>query len=331
MSDHVIDLSERAAFRRCRRAWDFSAASRRNLSPNEGPTGFDLPAALKVALAAYYFPAMSGWSRSVVRPIALDAYAKASRAQAGSGGDGAGAGSAAAGRSWDEAVESGRRLLDRYFDWAPDVDDFIGVRAAAGFDVPIADPGRPGAAVAGPGGAAIRLRGIVDLLAVDDHNRTWVVEHRLVEGPWCDPEVLRLDDHATTLCWAAEDQYFSPVSGVIVTELRLRPDGAVAGGDHFRRTRIRMSPHQLRSLRRQVAAELPVMVSEPVALYPSPSPTTCAGCPFLAPCEVMQAGQDPGLLLAASYHERVPEVIALPPRTGSCGPQVVQGWKTKGR
>ena len=34
--------------------------------------------------------------------------------------------------------------------------------------------------------------------------------------------------------------------------------------------------------------------------------------------------------IEASFRHPVPEAIALPPRTGSCGPQRVYGWKTKG-
>ena len=190
----------------------------------------------------------------------------------------------------------------------------------------------------------MRFRGRIELLALDEHQRLWLVEHRIVDGPWADPDTLVLDHRSACVCWALESQYDAPVGGVMINELRLEPGPAAAEAGPkrrgvtviadpdgmFRRTRIRKGPREIRRLRRQFAAAALDMYDPAVPVYPNPTPEHCGACAFVEPCLAMSAGADPAPVLAASFCHPVPEVIELPPRTGSCGPQRVYGWKTKG-
>ena len=65
----VVAAADRASFARCRRQWDFSAASRQNLEPRQRLTRPDLDRAVRDALAVYYFPGMWDWDRSVRLPL----------------------------------------------------------------------------------------------------------------------------------------------------------------------------------------------------------------------------------------------------------------------
>jgi len=58
--------------------------ARQNLEPVERARPFDTEAALREALGAYYNPAMAGWSRALVRPIAAEAFVRSMRTQCGS-------------------------------------------------------------------------------------------------------------------------------------------------------------------------------------------------------------------------------------------------------
>lgn len=51
---------------------------------------------------------------------------------------------------------------------------------------------------------------------------------------------------------------------------------------------------------------------------------------FRQPCLAMSAGTDADALLAAAFQPYVAPSIPLPERTGSCGPQRVHGWQTRG-
>jgi hypothetical protein len=349
--DHVIELEDAESFHRCRRAWDFGAAARRNFEPVQPLRPFDLSKALRDGLAAWYFPAMWAWTRSLVRPIALEAFHKSMRAERAGFLASQPAASFPEG-DWASAAERGALALERYFDWAPSVDDFSVVRVTTEFNVVVPDPGQAGAGLIAADGTAVRFRGRIELLALDEHHRLWPVEHRIVDGPrgapqgghpWADLDTLVLDHRSASVCWALESQYDAPLAGVIINELRLEPGPPAPGGSRrrgvtvtgdpdgmFRRTHIRKAPKEVRRLRRQFAAAALDMCNPSLPVYPTPAPEHCGTCAFVAPCLAMSAGADPSPILEESFRHPVPEVIELPPRTGSCGPQRVYGWKTKG-
>ena len=118
--------ADRAAFKRCRRQWDFGARERQNLEPVEAVAGPDLELAVRDALAVYYFPGMWDWPRSVVLPLVLQGLARSIGRQPGPGAD---------------ALAAGEALLRRYFDWAPGVDRFSPIQVECSFEVNLPDPG----------------------------------------------------------------------------------------------------------------------------------------------------------------------------------------------
>lgn len=65
------------------------------------------------------------------------------------------------------------------------------------------EPDRPAAA---PDGRPVRYQGRVDLLAGDEHDRYWVVAHRVVDRFGSDDELL-LDEELVAACWAVERFY----------------------------------------------------------------------------------------------------------------------------
>lgn len=313
--EHVVSLADRELFKSCRRAWDLGSPARQNYELVPTPETIDLAAAVRAGLGAYYFPAMWSWNRAMVRPIAHDTFDKALRGQRDKVCPGAPA------PVWAEAQTLGHETLDAYFNWAQAEDTFTAVRATEEFQVVVPDPDRPLDGILAPDGGGIHLRGVVDVVVSDELGRLWVVVHRIGErrDPWAAPDILGLDDGPGMLCWALEAFYVTKIAGAIINEVQIGPPPA------FRRTRVRKPPKELSALRRQAAAELAELAGTPAA-YPSPGPG-CRTCRFVAPCLDLAAGRQPGM---AGYRRHVPEVIQLPPRTGSLGPQVVHGWQTKG-
>ncbi len=222
---YVMSAAERASFHRCRRQWDFGAGTRQDLEPLDRPALPDLDRAVRDALAVYYFPGMWDWDRGVRLPLVAQELERAlTRQRERSGGE---AGAAA----WQEALEAGRALLDRYTGWAAAADRFSPVLVETDFEVNVLDPARPEAGPVGlvtAAGETVRYAGRIDLMAVDAHDAYWIVRHRVVAADWTPTGQLVADEEALAACWAWEQFYLGmAVTGTIHNELRL-PSGPAA-------------------------------------------------------------------------------------------------------
>src|SRR5579862_6457711 len=101
----VVTAADRATFSRRR-------------GPDRRPALPDLDRAVRDALAVYYFPGMWDWDRGVRLPLVAQELERAlTRQREHPEGDTRTA-------RWQEALEGGRALLDRYVAWAPTADRF---------------------------------------------------------------------------------------------------------------------------------------------------------------------------------------------------------------
>jgi hypothetical protein len=239
--------ADRAAFKRCRRQWDFVARERQNLEPVEAAPGPDLDLAVRDALAVYYFPGMWDWQRSVVLPLVLQGFGRSLGRQAGAGHDDAPAPVPAAAPE----VEA---MLRRYFEWAPTADRFSPIQVECAFEVNLPDPAGGDRELVLGDGRPIRYQGRVDLLAGDEHDRYWVVAHRVVDrfGPADD---LLLDEELVAAGWALERFYPGMrIAGTVHNEL-LRPAAPdPAGSDQ---SPLEAAPRWARRRRRRHQRGLP--------------------------------------------------------------------------
>ena len=289
----VVSADDRTSFKRCRRAWDFGASTRRRLEP-VGARDVDRPADrfVRDALAVHYFPGMWTWDREIVRPLTLKA-----------------AGPATA-------------LVERYIDWAAVVDEFVPLRVESDFDARVPDPRVEGRDLATPRGEAVHYRGRIDALVVDPDGDHWLMIHHL--GPWSDGNGLRLHEAAVTNVWAWENEHLSTtIRGILFNEIS--PEG------RFRRSVRRLSRFQIVDAGVQLGWEAIDMLDVEVAVYPTPA-VHCAACPFVDPCLVLTEHGDAEATLAASFRPRPPDMTvegrlggstwglgrgAAPPKIGS--------------
>jgi hypothetical protein len=228
--------ADRGAFKRCRRQWDFGARERQNHEPARPPAGPDLALAVRDALAVYYFPGMWDWQRSVVLPLVLQGFARSVGRQPAASAAGA------------TDLAAGEALLRRYFEWAPGVDRFSPVQVEHRFEVNLPDPGGGDRELVLGDGRPIRYQGRVDLLAGDQHDRYWVVAHRLVDRFGTADDLL-LDEELVAACWAMERSYPGmAVAGTIHNELLVDPTGEPAGRNRWI---VGRRPTPSRSLRRR--------------------------------------------------------------------------------
>jgi hypothetical protein len=210
----LLAHDERAAFKRCRRAWDMGARGRRNL---EAIATVELPdpdRVLRDALAVYYFPGMWDWSRGVVLPLVDQALDKSlTKASARLGAD--------ALPGVDALSGTAKQLLHAYMEWAPGVDRFAPVLVEVDYQADVFDPDEPEEALFTPGGEHLRYQGRVDLLAVDEHDAYWVVRHHVVRD-WTPLDALMRDEETVTACWAWQRFYIGmEIAGTVHNEMRL--------------------------------------------------------------------------------------------------------------
>jgi hypothetical protein len=161
---------------------------------------------------------MWDWDRGVTLPLVVQGLERVLARQRARCGDGADAG------RWQEQFDQGRSLLARYFAWAPAVDQFAPVLIEADYEVNVLDPARPSVGLVTSAGQAIRYRGRIDLMAVDQHDAYWIMRHRVVDGDWPPTERLVQDEETLTACWAWEQFYLGmAIAGTIYNELRPSP------------------------------------------------------------------------------------------------------------
>ncbi|KAA8888109.1 hypothetical protein F3087_13630 [Nocardia colli] len=358
-----MSAADRAAFKRCRRQWDFTASVRRGRSPLRRTT-FDLDRAVRDALAVYYFPGMWDWDAAIVLPLvnkALDnSLARQCEAIGGDPPD------------RQSALDRAHRLLERYFAWAPAVDRFSPIRVETDFDAIVPDPANPEHGLVGPGGGGIHYTGRIDLLAIDEYDRYWVVRHRVLDEPFPSTEQLVLDEDSLAACWAWGRFYDGmEIAGTIYNELspydknpsripgrtperrggipQHEPSGGGRGvssprrayvkgrpaesadrisqieGNGLRRTTIRRSTAEIHTAGVQLADELLDMFRPGVRVYPNPAPAHCSNCAFVAPCLAVHEGRDVEPLLEADYRKR-PAFEIERGRLGGTPFGVGRGW-----
>lgn len=340
-----ITASERAAYRRCRRQWDFGARSRQELEPVDAASSDDLDSVLREAMAVYYFPGMWDWDRAIVEPLVIKAlHASFARRQP---------------RVEHHSLAELEAVLRRYLAWAPSVDRFTPIRVSSDYEVDIPHPDDPARSVPGASRRPVRYRGRIDLLVADAADRYWIVRHRAVTRGWTDEALLTLDDRDLADAWAWQLEYLGlevvgtvcneiwigdgrapePLAGVAASfagDVRLAQHEASGGGrsltghrrarakqaepdderEHvrqeapgFRRTWIRRSARAIGMAGRDLGREAIDMRDPDVSVYPNPSAAHCPTCEFLRPCLALFEGQDVDDMLRTAFRRQPPPVI----------------------
>jgi len=328
--NYRITEDDRARFKRCRRQWDFASPHRRGLEPIAGVDPV-LPAALKDALAVYYYPGTWDWQPELKQSLVHKAVTRAL--------DEAGA---------TDALPTAMALLDSYDAWAGTVDDFAPVKIGHDVGGLVPDPRDPERGLTSPDGAAVIYTCRIDLLAVDAADEYWVVRHQILDE-WQELDALIGDEAAVAACWAWEQEYLGmEISGTIHNEVRLTgpfdpPDHSAkrvrvhqsepSGGGRaipqhrrlsartsrsdetghieqstagpLRRTRIRRSRAEIGAVGVLIGAEAIPMSSDP-AIYPTFA-AHCQTCEFSTPCLALVARTDPEPMLAANFRRHAGE------------------------
>jgi len=220
VADYRVSAQDRATFKRCRRQWDFGSIQRQRLQPLD-PVPADLNQAVRDALAVYYYPGMWDWQAAIVLPLVRKAFMRSI---------------AAAPPSPERlaALDLGSELLERYFEWAPSVDDFGPLKIETDLDVLVPDIREADQALRTADGERVLYSERVAMVAADSSDEYWMVLHSVVPE-WNKDETLLLDEAAIAACWAWEQTYLGmDVAGTIHNEILRAPSELTQPPDETR-------------------------------------------------------------------------------------------------
>jgi hypothetical protein len=235
---------------------------------------------------------------------------------------------------FEELKALGLGMLDYYFLWAPEHDDFKPVRVEVEFEIPM---------------GKFVYQGRVDMLAEDKYGY-WIVDHKTAIQLG-DVEWLVLDDQCSSYAWALQKMLGLEIRGVIYNELRKKVPrkpqvlrngelsrnknqdtsyetylAAIKEGGYrtkgyadilqylkdnpkqfVRRTRVNYQPGALDLVEWRIRAEAREMLNDP-AIYPTPSRFNCQGCSFFGPCLARHEGRDEQSILDELFEKRKEKV-----------------------
>lgn len=332
--DGIIRTSDRQYFKRCRELWNYTSKIRMNYEPIYGIAALDFGSAIHEGFAAYYNPLFWGMP-TVQKEMAIKAFLKYLHAVEQK----VKMGPLDFERDYNEQRQLGLDMLQHYFSWAPQHDNFTPIFVEVEFEVEI--PGTfPNYIV---------YQGRIDMIVEDELGHYWIVDHKTAQQ-FQGTDWLALDDQCSSYAWAIQKQLGLDVYGVIYNQIRKKApkppqilkSGALSmnkqqdttydlfmqaindGGynkeayedflsflranpkEFIRRPRVTYTPKQLQLVERRIQDEAFTMLNNP-AIYPTPSPFNCNGCSFFRPCLAKQEGSDENLILEELYQIRKKE------------------------
>lgn len=346
----TIRTSERIAFKKCRRLWDYTSQNRMNLEPVKMNNNLSFGIAIHVGLEYYYDPQFwdlddrSKLQRAVIAFTHTLEEQRNAEKKANLGSL-----SVERGQEFDELEELGVGMLEHYGDWAPERDRELGL-------VPLSVEEAIKVPIGEVNGETIYYQARIDMVARHRDGHIYLWDHKTAAYVGGDHTFLDLDTQISSYFWIYEQKYGELPKGMMYNELakkvpqppkqlkngtlsqdkrqnttlslyvkeidRLGLDSEPYSGmltylaekeeDYFLRTLVIRTPAEIATQAQYIREEVVDMLYDP-SLYPNPSKLYCNTCEFRAPCTVRNEGEDDSFLLQDSmlYRERESEDIPV--------------------
>lgn len=197
-----IRTSDRIAFKRCRRKWDFSSGIRQNLGSSEARAPLWLGTGFHFAMEDFH------GERKFAHPIyAWRKYVEAVKlAYQGT----------RLPETWEQDSVLAESMLDYYVEWLKGRDplrtfEYKGKKQVeVRFEIPIPlDPEY----VKSCGYDKVVYQGTLDRVVIDEHDRLWVLDYKTAKQFAL--EHLTTDPQITSYCWIGSVLYDRPITGFI--------------------------------------------------------------------------------------------------------------------
>ena len=330
----IIRTSDRGRYRRCKQLWDFESPLRHNYRYQGTIKPLDFGIAIHEALDEFYRPRVEGYEyktypRDVLEHLSIATFRRICDEQKKRVLDTGATLAVEVEEDFNERVALGQGMLEHYFEWSAENDNFTVVKSEIEFEVEI------------PGIDAV-YQGRIDAIIQDERGRYWLMDHKTA-AQFGDTTWLDLDTQISAYCWAVNKQLGVKLEGLVYNELKksvpkppsVNKNGTLsqnkaartsyhlykqairdlglnesdyaeyleylkAKSNYFRRTYISRSPAELERVELYIRMEAQEMLNPEVLIYPNPSRFNCSSCAFLAPCLAMQDGSDVKWILNSS-------------------------------
>ncbi len=220
MGKHIVRTSDRIAFKKCRRAWDWGGIDRENWVPLKGAKPLEFGTDMHAGWAAYYDPLtwklLSGPGRDIVLKNVWAEYIRSHLKHKRKAIDASDYDSLSIEQEEDfnERLLLARGMFDNYFKWAPGQDNFTPTHVEVDFEVPILDESGKHYHHEGD---PVFYQGRLDGIVQDAFGWYWVLEHKTAASLG-DTAHLVLDEQTGSYAWAIQHMLGVRILGVIYNE-----------------------------------------------------------------------------------------------------------------
>ncbi len=222
MGKLIIRTSDRGTYRQCRTLWDWSSPLRSNLEPMQRYAPFEDGTSWHGSLEVYYNPVT--WhllqdenTAEAVRHSARERLLSLHGKQVALATEWSG-GSLPVENEEDyaERLKILQGMLEHYFIWAPENDQFTPRHIEIEFEVPIDVP-FPGSDTMLIGNDEVMYQGRLDGIVEDPTGRYWILEHKTT-GQMGRTDWLDVDTQVGSYAWAIQKQLGIQIAGIIYSQ-----------------------------------------------------------------------------------------------------------------
>lgn len=230
----VIRTHDRMSFKSCREKWNFASPLREDFEPYVGPKPLEFGTAFHEAMEVYYEPRTWTGDREVVEALAVIRFDEVCKKQKGvairvSGYDHL---AVEIEQDFQERLELGKAMMQQYFKWAKENDNFTPLRVEQTFEVPIPYAkdmehwinGKSGFFAGADGhlyfqGEPVVYQGKTDLLVEDLEDGQYLIDDHKTAASAGQTQWIAMDDQIGSYVWAYRRMLGLPVKGFYYTEV----------------------------------------------------------------------------------------------------------------
>lgn len=208
---HIIRTSDRKAYKECREAWNFGSKIRMDYEPLITDNNLWFGTAIHRGMETYYNPATWTADRDTIKALAIKDFLDEYKYQ----GD---PDNFELQEQWQEYRELGKGMMQHYFEWCADKDNFTPLYTEIEFEVPVLDS-TGNQMYCACHNWPVFYQGRIDMMIQDEFGNYWIVDFKTAARLDANPEFLMMDEQVGSYAWAIQQMLGIQITGVVYLQL----------------------------------------------------------------------------------------------------------------